>query len=379
MTALRHHTTLARALALAVTLAIPGTAHRLRAQDPATDRVILVTLDGVRPEDFFGGMDSVVAASESLSGIADTARLRAAYWRPTAVERRRALMPFLWDSLAPRGVVLGDPSLGERVTITNGHAFSAPGYLEILTGQPQPDVKSNDRVRYDHETVLEYLRRRLKLAPTGVALFGSWENFREYGASRDGAVFINAGFDSLPAGVNSPEMRRLAVLETRARPVWDGARLDVFTGALALAYLRRYQPTVLYVAMDDTDDLAHIRRYDRVLDALHALDAFLWELWNTAESLPGYRGHTTLIVTTDHGRGLTPTAWSDHGADVKGAGNIWLAVIGPHTPHRGAIATPAGVHQANIAGTLLACLGLSVTEWNRGAGAAIPGVCAPGR
>ena len=34
-------------------------------------------------------------------------------------------------------------------------------------------------------------------------------------------------------------------------------------------------------------------------DALHALDDFLRELWQTVESLPAYRGRTTLILTTD--------------------------------------------------------------------------------
>lgn len=351
----------------------------LAAQSERPRHVILVTLDGVRPEDFFGGMDSVVSATDSLSGIAHLDQLRAAYWRPTPIERRRAVMPFFWDSLAPRGIVLGNAALGSRVTITNGHGFSAPGYQEILTGRAQEDVTSNDRVRYGHETVLEYTRRLLGLHREQVAVFGSWENFREYAASKEGDVFVNAGYDSIPAVLATPEMRRLAVLQSRALALWDGSRLDAFTGAMALAWLRRYQPRVLYVAMNDTDDLAHSRRYDRVLDALHGLDGFLWELWRTAESLPEYRGRTTLIVTTDHGRGLTPANWTDHGEAVPGSQNIWLAVIGPYTPHRGEVAEAGELHQANIAGTLLACLGLQVRAWNSTAAEAIPGACGPVR
>ncbi|MEO8138725.1 MAG: alkaline phosphatase family protein [Gemmatimonadota bacterium] len=358
---------------LLLLLALPASA--LLGQASGERNMILVTLDGVRPEDFFGGMDSIVSANDSLSGIYKIDRVRADFWRPTAEARRRAVMPFFWDSLAPRGMVFGNAARGSRVTITNGQGFSAPGYEEILTGQAQADVTSNDRIRYPHETVLEYVRRRLGLRQPKVAVFGSWENFREYSASREDAVFVNAGYDSLPDALTTPEMKRLAVLQTRALALWEGSRLDAFTGAMALEYLQHFQPRVMYVAMNDTDDLSHNRRYDRVLDALHSLDQFLWELWKTTESLPGYRGRTTLIVTTDHGRGKTPDDWTDHGAEVPGSENIWIAVIGPYTPDRGEVADVPELHQANIAGTLLACLGLDVREWNAAAAAAIPGAC----
>ena len=92
---------------------------------------------------------------------------------------------------------------GSRVTITNPHGFSAPGYLELLTGQAQPDVTSNDPIRYAHETVLEHARERLGLPPERVAVFTSWDNFRFYAASREGAFFVNAGYDSLPAALRT--------------------------------------------------------------------------------------------------------------------------------------------------------------------------------
>ena len=40
------------------------------------------------------------------------------------------------------------------------------------------------------------------------------------------------------------------------------------------------------------------------------------------EANPAYRGRTTLILTTDHGRGRTPQDWTDHGADVPGSEEI---------------------------------------------------------
>lgn len=347
---------------LPVALPAPATG-----QAPATTHVILVTFDGVRIEEFFGGLDTTItSAAKELSGIGRPAELLARYNRPTREERRRATMPFFWDSLAPRALVLGDTAVGSRVTITNPHGFSAPGYLEMLTGQYQPDVTSNDPVRYAHRTVLEVVREQLRLPQDGVALFGSWENFRTYAASREDAVLVNAGFDTLPTRVATPRLRELERLERRALPLWDGARLDVFTGAMALEFLTVRQPRLLFIAFDDTDDLAHSRRYDRLLDALRGLDDFLRQLWQTVQTTPGYRDHTTIILTTDHGRGHTPQDWSDHGDDVTGAAQMWLAAWGP-----GVKAGMLGdATQAQAAPTILALLGLDPALL--GPGAATP-------
>ncbi len=342
--------------------------------------VILITFDGVRIQEFFGGLDTVIAnGEEKFHGIYRRQRLDADFWRATPEARRQAVMPFFWDSIAPRGMVFGNHALGSRVRLQNPHRFSAPGYLELLTGRYQPDVTSNDQVRYPHETILEYARRRLSLPMSKVAVFGSWENFRYYAASHEGAVFVNAGYDSLPARLSTPRMRDLARLERRALALWEGSRLDAFTGAMALEYLRAVKPRVMFIAFNDTDDLAHNQRYDRVLDALHALDGFLAELARTLDSLPEYRGRTTVLLTTDHGRGRTPADWSDHGEDVAGAEDIWLAAFGPGARGQGEARGAPPLEQASVAGTLLRCLGLDPRPFSPQAAPPVPGVCAGGR
>lgn len=345
----------------------------------APRNVVLITFDGVRTQEFFAGLDTVIAnADEKYHGIYRPERLRADYWRATPAERRRAVMPFFWDSVAPGALVFGNPALGSRVTLQNPHRFSAPGYLELLTGRYQPDVTSNDPVRYPHQTVLEYARSRLGLPRERVALFGSWENFRFYAASRADAVFVNAGYDSLPAGLGTPRMRDLARLERRALALWEGSRLDAFTGAMALEYLRQVQPRLVYIAFNDTDDLSHNQRYDRVLDALHALDGFLAELSAVLDSVPQYRGRTTVILTTDHGRGRTPADWSDHGGEVAGAEDIWLAVWGPDTRGGGEARGGPRLEQASVAATVLRCLGLDPAGFSPAAAPAVPGACTGG-
>lgn len=364
---------LAAALSAAVTLTFAGP---LAAQASSPPRyVVLVTFDGVRPTDFFGGMDSSIAAFADSSGIGDSARIWQAFWRPAVAERRRALMPFFWDSLAPRGMVLGDPAMAGRATISNQEGFSAPGYLEILTGQAQPTVTSNDPVRYPFETVLQYVRHRLRLGPMQVPTFASWENFRSYVANKDGDVYVNAGYDGIPEPFATPELARLVTLQSRALPAWEESRLDAFTGGLALEYLRRHRPRLMFVSFNDTDDYAHMRRYDRVLEALHNDDVFLRELWQTLQASPVYRGRTTLIITTDHGRGLTGADWTNHGRTTLGSRDIWMAIVGPSTPGGGGAGM--NVTQSQVAATVLACLGLDPSEYSTAAAPPVAGACKP--
>ncbi len=73
--------------------------------------------------------------------------------------------------------------------------------------------------------------------------------------------------------------------------------------------------------------------------------------------MPQYRDKTTLIVAVDHGRGDGPEEWKHHGAKIKGAENIWIAIIGPDTPALGERMN-SGLHtQSQIAATVAAALG----------------------
>jgi hypothetical protein len=137
-------------------VALASGARAPAAQPAPRERVVLVTLDGARTEEIFGGLDEAVARStldknETLAAHSVFGRLMAA----TPEERRQKLMPFLWGRLLrDDGSIAGNRRLGSAVTLTNRHRFSYPGYAEILTGEAHDDViDSNDprrnRVRGD--------------------------------------------------------------------------------------------------------------------------------------------------------------------------------------------------------------------------------------
>jgi hypothetical protein len=97
------------------------------ADAPSGQNVILVTLDGVRVQEIFGGMDPMIAnAPEEQSGIYEAEVVRKRWWRDTPEERREVLMPFLWKTLAPAGMVLGNQAKGSKVTVRNDQWFSNP-------------------------------------------------------------------------------------------------------------------------------------------------------------------------------------------------------------------------------------------------------------
>jgi len=87
------------------------------------------------------------------------------------------------------------------------------------------------------------------------------------------------------------------------------------------------------------------------------LRGYLRTLWELVQSMPEYRGNTTLIFTPDHGRGKTPHQWRDHGQKIPDSKYIWLAFLGPDTPALGERSKVAPVTQNQIAATLAAFLG----------------------
>ena len=326
-----------------------------------TRRVVLVTADGVRWQELFSGFDKTIV--EGKEGAA----LVKKYDAPTAQERRAKLLPFLWNEISRKGVVIGNRDRGSAFRLKNPYRFSYPGYAEILTGQYLEAVKSNDPVRIPRETVLEYTARVLSLPRTGVAAFAAWDIIYFAACKTEGAVVANAGYQSLPEGLASGSLETWNRVQFDILTPWDSVRDDEVTFQLAYEYLRLYKPTLLFLSLGEPDDWSHDGRYDRALQSIQHLDRCLQKLWETVQSLPDYRDKTTLIVTTDHGRGSKRKSWKDHGEKVKEAEYVWLAAIGPDTPALGELSSGTS-YQSQTAATILRFLGLDPKAFNPAAG-----------
>lgn len=315
--------------------------------------VFLVTMDGLRWQELFGGLQAEMLTKEA-GGVDEAADLVQRFAAPTPEQRRERLMPFFWGVVARRGQVFGDPSRDSHARVTNGLWFSYPGYSEMLTGFADPRVASNDKVPNPNVTVLEWLHRRPRFAGR-VAAFASWELLPWIvNAERSG---IHANGDGPPVATPATDRDRLLNdVAADLPPYWGATRFDAPTGFGALAYLKAHRPRVLYVMLGETDEWAHGRRYDLYLDAAARNDRFVRRLWETAQSMPQYKGRTALIVATDHGRGEHAADWTSHGQKVPAAERIWIAVMGPGIPAFG-VRTNSTVTQAQIAATMADLLG----------------------
>jgi hypothetical protein len=312
--------------------------------------VILITADGLRWQDVFHGIDPLLARERSARMDKAQDR-REKYERATEKERREALMPFFWTKFAPQAAVFSD------VRVTNGIRVSYPGYSEILTGRSEDRlIHSNFAIRNPNSTVLEFLKSSLHLSKQEVGLFASWRTFRQIGEHTEGSIFINAGYETAEFPGATPELSELSRIQFHLLTPSDEARHDFVTGSMALEYLRIAKPRVLYVAFDETDDWAHERRYDRVLDAIADFDSFLDRLWTTIGNLDEYRGRTAVIITSDHGRGSTLRDWSDHGPAVEGAERVWLAICGPNIQPR--LENQQVIEQRDIAPSIVRLMGI---------------------
>ena len=336
---------------------------------PRTENVVLVTLDGMRWQEVFGGADSALF-SQSPHYFSSQAALRQQFGQATPELRRRALMPFLWETVARQGQLYGNRALGSQVNVTNTKWFSYPGYNELLTGAPDDArVVSNDTLPNPNVTVLEYLNQRPAFRGK-VAAFGSWEVFPFILNDRRSHLPVNAGMRRAAGpGLTAREQLLNELLPVTPSP-FGQERLDSFTDQYALEYLKRKKPRVLYIGFGDTDDFAHGGEYGAYLHAARYTDGFIRQLWEYLQSDPQYRGKTTLLITTDHGRGAAAEArWRSHGVQVPGSDQIWLAALGPDTLPTGE-ARAGQLYQNQVAATLCELLGVPYAP-ARPAGAAL--------
>jgi hypothetical protein len=348
-------TRLALVLAAALASVLGASAPDTQAPSPgagAVDNVIVVTLDGLRWQEFFGGAERALFGKDAEKADPPTAVKR--FLRDTPDARRSALMPFMWGVVARDGQVFGDPSHNSLCHVTNGLWFSYPGYAEMLTGIADPRVDSNKKIPNPNVTVLEWLNGRPGFGGR-VAAFGAWDLLPYILNVDRSRLVVGDGYPPVPSPQTDRD-RAINDLADDLPPIWEGAPLDAPIMAAAFECLRTRKPRVLYVLLGETDEWAHEPRYDLYLDAAYRADRFIRRLWEAAQSMPEYRGRTALVVAVDHGRGATASDWTDHGRKVPAAERTWIAVMGPRTPPMG-IRDGITVTTAQVAATIAGLVG----------------------
>lgn len=322
-----------------------------------TENVILITLDGFRWQELFGGIDSSLLHNKEFSK--HPTQLKEKFWAKTPTERREKLLPFFWNTIAKKGQLYGNRWQANYVNVSNNQWFSYPGYNEILTGFQDEKINSNDKINNPNQTVLEFINQQKGFA-NKVAAFGSWDVFPYIINAERSKIPVNAGYANAQGNALSITEKFLNELQNQIPKRWESVRYDALTHHFAKEYLKKNQPSVLYISYGETDDFAHEGEYDFYIHSAFQTDAFIKDLWEYVQNDPKYKDKTTFIITTDHGRGdKTSDAWKHHGQKTENSDQIWLAFLGPDTPALGEIKQQGQLYQNQVAKTLAKFLGLN--------------------
>jgi hypothetical protein len=363
---------LAGGLAASTLLATDSGSCTAGAQDDWSN-VIVVTLDGLRWQEVFRGADAMLMdRTGDDKSLAEP--IRRQFWRETPEKRREVLLPFFWKTVATAGQLHGNRDVGSVAQLTNGLKFSYPGYNEMFTGAPDPRINSNDKVPNPNVNVFEWLNQKEGFRGR-VACFCSWDVFPFILNRRRSGVTMMAGWEPYPGAPLEEREQAINDLIASCHREWDNNIYDAFTFEAALAYLRHHKPRVLYVAVGETDEHSHHNRTDFYLRAAQRADAQINRLWTLAQSLPEYRGKTSLLITTDHGRGEGDD-WRHHGERIKDAEFIWVGILGPRTRPIGSRGEWPRITQSQVAATVAALVVQDFTTSRQGIAPAIVGAVA---
>ena len=327
-----------------------------------TENVVVIVTDGLRWQEVFRGAETALV-SEKPGGVEDVHATKAAFWRPTAKERREALLPFLWTTVAKDGQIYGNADAGSASQVTNGYKFSYPGYNEIITGAGDPRIDKNEFGPNPNVSVFEWLNGTPEFHER-VAVVGGWDVFPAIFNRERSHLPMRTGWDTPVPAPATPKEELLNTLYRTTTHEFSDMPWDAFLQQTLLDYVAKNKPRLLFVGFGETDEWAHNGRYDLVLQSAHNVDGFIRELWTAMQAMPQYKDKTTFIITTDHGRGDGPENWKHHDWNVEGAENMWIAVIGPDTPGTGERKNAGRVTQGQIAATVARLLGKDWQTFN---------------
>jgi hypothetical protein len=332
-------------LALSVSLGscatkLPPAEQASREPAPQSTMTVLLTLDGVRWQEVFGGTDPARSS------------------RATQLNARQ-LMPKLHKLIHRGGAAVGAPGHGE-LRASGPNFVSLPGYIELLTGRASP-CTNNDCPAVTTPTLLDRVRDLPGTKTQDVAAITSWPGLARAISTRPARITASIGRHGGQTRALLTRDVVLGPLLTRAAerdpyPGHGDFRVDRETGALALAYLRRREPDLLFIGLGEPDEYAHRNDYPGYIRSLQQADALIGEVAWLLEQYAAAGKHTLLIITSDHGRADN---FVHHGADYPESARTWLVAAGSAVHARGRVDAYATRYLADVAPTVAQAMGLS--------------------
>ncbi|MBS1669645.1 MAG: alkaline phosphatase family protein [Bacteroidetes bacterium] len=321
------------------------------------ENIYIITTDGFRWQELFTGADSALINDERYVG--DIPLMKQLYWDNDIETRRRKLMPFMWEVIAKDGQIYGNRLWGNKSNAANPYKISYPGYNEIFTGYPDPRIMLNIPRSNKNINILECLNND----PTyhgKVVTFSSWYVFPFILSAKRNGLPVNSGYENMQG--EDSVFGLIDRVQDNISPK-NHTRYDWLTYINAKEYIDKHHPKIVFLSLGETDEFAHEGHYDQYLQHANAVDKMIEDLWYFVQTSPDYKGKTSFIITTDHGRGKTQENWTNHSLFTKGSAQTWLAMMGPGIEPLGEIKLQQQIYQKQIAATIAFLLN---TEFKNG-------------
>ncbi len=329
----------------------------LSAKGASDTRLVVITIDGLRWQEVFEGAEETLLADSKQTR--DSELYRQTYWRSTPEERRQLLMPFVWNTIAKQGTLIGNRNLNSIMQLANKTNISYPGYSEMMTGMVDDAIKGNDPVNNPHRNVLEAANADARYRGS-VVMYGSWKSTRFAIHNEQAGIPASVSYEKPIAKKPSPRIKLAERMLEGMPHYWRSEHFDAFTYAFALETLLSDHPKVMWISFGDCDEWAHARKYDLYLDAARGTDAFIRDIYEACEADKFYRGKTVYLITCDHGRGFG-NEWSSHGSSTKGSEATWVMLLGKGIEAKGETSECGPYYTKQIAATIASILGIDFT------------------
>jgi arylsulfatase A-like enzyme len=315
--------------------------------------VIIVTIDGLRWQEIFDGAQEAIINEGSY--VSDTGIVNEMYWDESVDRRRKKLLPFLWNVVAKKGQIYGNRNYGNKMNVANRYKFSYPGYSEMFTGYPDRKFVPNTPVLNRNTNIFEFLNHKDEFKGK-VAAFSSWNIFPFILNEKRSGFTVNSGYEK--PDVLEDTLLSAVVTDVQNNIAQKGhTRYDELTFINAREYIKQKHPKVALISFGEADEFAHHGQYDLYLQSIANTDRMIAEFWYYIQTDPFYKNNTTLIITTDHGRGRKTKTWTDHLFLIGGSREIWMAVMGPGILPLGEMKDNTVLYQKQIAATIAGLLG----------------------
>ena len=206
-------------------------------------------------------------------------------------ERRKKLMPFLWNTIKNKGQIWGNRNIGNLVEVANPYYFSFPGYNEIFCGYVDEKINSNNISSNENINIFEFLQNENPIYKNKIAIYSTWYINKVLFNNNKNNFLICEGRDSFGGKNPNSSESYLNLLKRNSFRIANDRQVysDFMTFYGGLEYIKANKPMIFYFSFLEPDNWGHYNFYFHYALSINLLDSYLSQLWDYIQSDPFYK------------------------------------------------------------------------------------------